>query len=317
MNTLFCYCKNLTVTLIPLLILFFAGGCKKESPLTPSGLDENHFVNHDIPDDPVDHAIYNFYQSTGIASFYNDTIAIQKISKAGEVPERFLTVKLSLDYYPTSMTADFTYAKLRSKQYIPGVLALLQTDVIRRIPDVKEIQSILYVDSLRYYSSFTGIELSHGFTAAYGFNTVGVEVKDVQIMGEPEKKMYAASILAGLAIKQLRRLDEERLQQDYFSISRGLAKNVLPNDVYNGFPYFGTLPSPSSIALLYIPMSNLYAVNVNSFPSEVSDLRSFLTMAFRYSKEELDVIYKNYTPILQKINIVRELLLKYGYTLPE
>ncbi len=48
--------------------------CSKESALEPSDKDINYFVVNDNPNDPVQHAMYQFYEKTGIATFHNDTI---------------------------------------------------------------------------------------------------------------------------------------------------------------------------------------------------------------------------------------------------
>ncbi len=67
------------VNYVIILAVFFAlTGCKKETALSPTNQDENYLVVKDNPNDPVDHQLYLFYQSTGIAGFYSDTVAKNK-----------------------------------------------------------------------------------------------------------------------------------------------------------------------------------------------------------------------------------------------
>ena len=63
--------KNKFLYVLLLSVLFSA--CDKEDNLTPSNLGKDWFTIENS-EDPVDRAIYQFYEETGIPVFYNDTI---------------------------------------------------------------------------------------------------------------------------------------------------------------------------------------------------------------------------------------------------
>lgn len=132
-------------------------------------------------------------------------------------------------------------------------------------------------------------------------------------MNIEEKEMYKASILAGLAIPKIITSDSALLKSEFFSITRELSKSVITTDVYSGIPVFTILPNPNNVALLHFPFSNIYGFESTVLPTEESDLRSFLTMVFRYDDDTFNNMYQGYPSIIAKYNFLKELLITNGY----
>jgi hypothetical protein len=319
---LYYHQKNATLTLsIYLLAGMLLAGCRKEKAIEPSNLDKNYFVIEDNPNDPVDHAIYAFYKSTGVATFYTDTFYKKRISREGEIPERFIYIKLTLNYTPLGNLN--VYSKpLSSRTNIQPLLQLMETEVLPKLPSIGIIPSILLIDSFSDHT-FKNIQISHGLTAIYGFNTVGIKVENVGMMNNEERKMYAASILAGIAIKKLSDFYAGQLQKDFFSISRGATKNTIPMDIYTeGIPWLlllpqGEEPPPLSIGLLFYPTYNSPFGDFPAMPREADDLRAFLTAAFYYTAQDFADLHPNETLVLQKFNIIRSIVKDSGFRIPE
>ncbi len=202
-----------------LLAGLLLASCRKEKAPEPSNLDKNYFVIEDNPNDPIDHSIYTFYKSTGIATFYNDSIYKKRISREGEIPERFAYIKLTFTYAPFGNTNAFYSKLLSSRSNIQALLQLLETEMIPKLPSAGIIPSILLLDSFSDHT-YKNVQIPHGFTSICGFNTVGITVEDVEMMNNEERKMYTASILAGIAARRLSDGYEAQLQKRILSAFR-------------------------------------------------------------------------------------------------
>jgi hypothetical protein len=296
--------------------------CRKEKAVEPSNLDKNYFVIEDNPNDPIDHAIYEFYKNTGIASFYTDTIYKKLISKENENPPRYTYVTLSLNYSPLSDGWAY-FERLSSRERIPALLNLLQTEMVPKLPPDRTFPSIFFIDTFSVYIN-SNIQISHGWSSLHGFNTLGIMVKDVQAMNSEERKMYAASILAGIAEKRINELMSTRIQKEFLSISRAATRSIFPADVdiYFGIPFMylfppEMVPPPKSIGFLFYPIFNLSGMLLDNMPRESDDIRGFLTAVFYYTGQEFADLHPNETLLLKKFGIMRDFAKEAGFKLPE
>ena len=294
--------------------------CRKEKSPEPSNLDNNYFVIEDNPNDPVDHAIYEFYKKTGIATFYSDSIYKKRVSREGEIPERFTYIKLTINYTPFG-NSNFYTKPLSSKTNIKSLLQLIETEMIPKLPSAVIIPSILLIDSFSDHT-IKNIQISHGLTSVCGFNTIGIIVKEMEMMNNEERKLYAASILAGIAEKRLNELYAGQLQKDFFSMSREAASTIVPIDIYLPYPWLlllplGTEPAPQDIGFLFYPTFDFPDTDLPVLPRETDDARAFLTAVFRYTPQEFTDLHPNESLVLQKFNVIRRIVKDAGFRIPE
>ena len=313
----FCL-KTRSIFLVVLMVHFFTA-CKKEAPLEVSDADINYFVRTDHPDDPVDHALYQFYEQTGIAGFYNDTIHRKLISRPGEKVERYEYTRLAFVYTLQGEPATgFRY--LSDKSVIPELLIFMQNQVLPALPSEKIIPSLFLIDSFYTFSNPLEKKTAHGWTSIYGLNTLGVMVRDVALMSELEKKTYRASILAGIAEKWLVLRHSSVLQSNFYSITRELMKPVAATAAYVFVPFdffvpANNIPEPEKLGLLYHPLM-LYSNAIKlAISNESIDLRVYLTAAFLYSEDEFLEKYPDYPSVVKKYRVIRDLLMNAGFTL--
>lgn len=314
-----------TVICCLLAVLLLSESCRKEGTLAESDLDDNYFVIKDNPDDPADHAIYQFYTSTGIAAYYNDTISKKKVGDTSGVPVySYMTLSLSYGLFGSEA---IQFQRLSSKAHLPAILDLLKNDVLTRLPEDLLIPSFWFLDSFttKGYPMFN-IKLTDGWASLQGYNTVGIDVKDIESMTAEEKKMYAASILAGIALKTLTRLYPGELQRDFFSISRSKVNSLgVQMDIYNVLPMIGFFPSmnfptPASIGFLRYNEADMLRIPIEIYkivpPGEPEDIRIYAAHILYYSEQELNTKYVNDALVLKKLNLIREMLREAGFKLP-
>lgn len=296
--------------------------CRKEKAPEPSNLDKNYFVIEDNPNDPVDHARYEFYKNTGIASYTTDTIYKKKISKENESPARYTYITLSLIYNGLSEGYAYT-APLSSREHIPALLNLLQTELVPKLPTHQIIPSILFLDSFNNFI-ITDVQIFQGWSSLCGFNTIGIRARDVEVMSTAEKKMYAASILAGIAEKKIIELMNTRVQKEFLAPAREVAKNLVPADVdiYSGWPFMfiipmGSEPPPQDFGFLFYPKFDLGGMLIPNMLRETDDIRGFLTAVFYYTEEEFNNLHTNETLVLKKFALMRSFAKEAGFKIPQ
>ena len=313
----FCF-KTRSVLFVALMAHFFAA-CKKEAPLDVSDEDINYFVRTDNPDDPVDHALYQFYVQTGIAGFYNDTIHRKLISRPGEKEERFDYTRLAFIYtLQGEAPTGFTY--LSNKAAIPELLTFMQNQVLPTLPADRIIPGLFFIDSFYTFNTPLGKKTEHGWTSIYGLNTLGVVVQDVSLMSESEKNTYRASILAGIAEKWMLLKHSPVLQSGFYQVTRDLMKSVNASANYVFLPYelfvpVNKIPQPEALGLLHHPLVLFSNTSKLGMPTEPIDLRAFLTASFLYTQDEFLGKYAGYPAVVKKYRVVRDLLLSAGFTL--
>lgn len=312
---------NIRYTIVLLLLLVFIS-CKKEKEPAPTNLDENYLVVKDNPNDPVDHRIFQFFESTGIPCFYNDTVSRKQVGVSVTGDPQYAVQRLSLSYTPLG-SSQAGVVSTKNKQYIPAILDLLKTEVIPKLPKGIFIPSMLFVDSfwVEYFTSFD--DPAVGWDAWHGFNTVAIMCRDVAAMTAAEKKMYMASILASIAVKKIMATQNPLLQKDFFKISRDLAMPEFQMDVYNSFPIdfiLPVIPEPEHFGFIqYVPYwirFEDFEMLFTSTPREQGDLRIFLTSALFYTTEEFNLKYDSHPVIKEKFRILKEIAAGAGLQFP-
>lgn len=313
-----------------LLLTLMTMSCKKEQMLEPSNQDDNYLINHDNPNDSVDHAIYQFYTSTKIPSFYKDTVALKESGGSAVNPDNYLV--LSLSYSPISndpsgnSNVNIMLPTLRDK--IPLVLDILKTYVTPIIPRDIFIPSFLFVDS--FWNELTprsNLEVADGWDSFHGFNTVAIKLRRIDIMSAEEKKAYAASILAGIAFKRITSMPSQnaKLQENFYRISRDIAHPLINGDIYGvylGFIFPADIPAPETLGFFHnieivFTLGGVVYPPFMFSPYEEDDLRMFLTAVFNYTTQEFNQKYYNYPAVLDKFNVIREVIREAGFQMPD
>jgi hypothetical protein len=305
-----------------LLLLLVLAACKKETAPAPTNLDENYLVVKDNPNDPVDHQIFQFYQSTGIPCFYNDTASKKQVGVSNTGVPQYAVQLLTLNYSPLGSTKSGVLPT-RHRQKIPAILTMLQAELIPKVPVDIFIPSILFVDSFWFELPANFADPFNGWDACHGFNTVAVVCRDVAAMNAEEKKVYMASILAGIAAKKILNTQRPKLQKDFYSISRNLAMPEFQMDVYESYPIefiLPVIPEPEHFGFIrYLP----YLIKFDDFemlytvtPREEDDLRMFLMATLYYTTEAFNTLYASHPVMKEKFRIMKEIAIASGFQLP-
>jgi hypothetical protein len=293
--------------------MLLVAACKKEAALQPVNAEENLLVVKDNPSDPVDHAIYQFYQSTGIPCFYNDTLSRKQVGVNNGVPRYFYTT-LTVNWSPALGTDTFTQFRLPlEKSSLLSMLQLVKDELLPLVPEQIPIHSILFADTVFTYPAIPApnYPLKTELNAWAGLNTLVTRIVNPDTMNAASKKWYINSILQALCTKKLNNTPSVNLPATFFNISRKAYKN----DIYVTdftFQYPNGTRKPEEFGLLFYFDIFGYIITC----SEQEDLRIFLEVIFNNTSAELNSRYAAYPVILEKINVLSALVRSAGFQLP-
>lgn len=139
--------KNNFLYILFLSVLFTA--CDKEDHLKPSNVGRDWFTIEDS-NDPVDHAIYQFYTETGIPVFYNDTIGEEtRVDHWGNSYTHYEILQFgSSSLGGTETPNPFSSYELCPKEDVVDGLEFLREEIVPVLPESIKITSFLLLKSL-------------------------------------------------------------------------------------------------------------------------------------------------------------------------
>ncbi|NML21678.1 hypothetical protein HHL16_12375 [Pseudoflavitalea sp. G-6-1-2] len=287
--------------------------CKKESALQPSGIEETILTVKDNPNDPVDHAIYQFFQRTGIPCYYNDTLAKKEIGVFNGVPRYYYT-RLTLAYSGAAgRDTAYKYNITSDKSKVLPMLQLLEHDLMPRIPSSVKLFSVLFVEDLAVRKNYipTYPELT-ALNSYGGFNTMAMRIVNPDTFSVESKKKYLAEALGTACYKRLTTLTDIDLN-DFYSISRKAFGDEIYNTEFTSwFPDQNRKPEEFGL-ILYYPVFEIFILT----PMPEDDLRSFLDAVFLYSTAEFNALYQQYPLVIKKFKLLKDFAKQIGFQFPD
>ena len=289
-----------------LLSLFILAACsKKEVALQPSNKDENYLVVRDNPNDLIDHEVYQIFKATGIPIFYNDTIARRQVGDSAGIPQYFY-IRLMANYSPsTGPSNSLAFTLLPKNRRSMGMLNLVKSDLLTVLPP---FPSIFLTDSL--YTPSPGSKIIRD--AQLGFNTVVIRSVITDTMSVATRNSFVLSVLTRIATQKLEAQKSTELENQFYFISRSLSPwldpfHVLLAQISDGtqtFEDFGFITTVKTGNKIYSPEKS-------------RDLDSYLRAVFSNTPANFKAQYANYPPVLQKFDVLRNILTGMKFKLPQ
>jgi hypothetical protein len=289
--------------------------CKKEAVPQPSNKEEFHLIVKDNPSDPVDHAIYQFYKTTGIPLYYNDTIAREQVSDSAGIPI-YSYQRLAIRYSPVGAQVNINFVLLAEKELVLPMLPFLKDSLLPKIPAVFPLQSLLLVQSSS--QRVTGGLSPRRNKPFVGFNTLMLNIVDPGTMTDSSKRKYIADVLATLAYKMLMPNYQARLETDFHSITKSTTSSPL---VY--LQLLSSL-SPDGNGTLedfsFLPGRFIPALAPGYTPRPDDDLVSYMELVFFYNNNataNFETDYAAYPLMIKKFKAIRQIVKEIGFRISD
>lgn len=286
-----------------LLVLTFFMSCNEDNNLEPSNLERDWFVIQDNPNDPIQHAIYLFYEKTGIPVFYNDTIGqMERVDNWGNsyIHYTMLSINYALGGVGTSPSV-YSYT-LCPKEYVMDGLAFLETEIIPLLPETMSVRSFLLLNTLET----SGL----GSSSFKGLNTILVaQVPRLREMTREERVKLKAAVLRSIFTASISTYEKEL--ESFYQTTRSY---YTTEDLYgyNVWYYQNRTPyqDPEEVGFLGVDPSY-----TSCLPTESMDVSMYIEAMFMYSREEFEDLYGSYEAVMKKYDIMLSILESIGVSL--
>jgi len=305
------------LNIITLALLVFCTSCQKEEVTIFPDYDKDWFVLQDNPNDPADHAAYQFYNEHGIPVFYNDTIGVQeRVDVWGHKYTHYEI--LSLNYSMGGMASSASSPVISSltycsKEYIPNAISYLRENIMPLIPSAIHIHSILLVESMS--------SMSFGNYAFKGLNTlvIGSASQLPALSADQKKKFNGAVLRAALSDYVINQGHFDTELNRFYKVSRDLCTT---KDIYNlntyylSSTYITGLPAGVPININTVGFLSTDPKNTYSTPNSTwMDVNMYLEAILSGPQEEFIAMYGTFDNIMTKYNIIKGILIEIGINL--
>jgi hypothetical protein len=273
--------------------------CSKEEKLEPTEMRYDYFTISPDATDEESILRRTFYETNKIHLLFNDTLRHEQRGTYADGTPYWFTELLDLSYNITGTTdgARFTYIQdIRHKE---EAVHFVETYILPHLGEGLRPYSIFLVEKMESYS--------------YGWS---------------ETNFYNGRRCLALSTQGISDMDEEEIKEQcidiFYSIIAGKTKyydEELTEFIAFGAPYYGeyfssfqslTKPKPTAeemYTLGFISWSSWSSY----FPYESSDLTAFLKAVFYEDEDTFKTQYAEYPVILQKYDIMKEVVKKKGY----
>ena len=288
------------------LAVFFAA-CDEEDKLTPSNYGKDWFVIEDS-EDPVDHAIYQFYEETGIPVFYNDTIGEEtRVDNWGNSYTHYEVLQFtSSSLGGTEVANPFYSYELCPKEYVVDGLEFLQEEIMSVLPKSIHIRSFLFLKSL---VPFNAAAVSS--EAFKGLNTILISrVPELKNMSETERQNMKAAVLNVVLATPLSAHTEEL--NTFYQATRSCYADA---DLYGCASWYFYnrygFSDPRTVGFLKEPNPRDYG----KMPTKIQDLGMYISATSTYTAEEFEALYGEFDVVMTKYRIIASVLREIGVTI--
>lgn len=273
-----------------LLIAGLAISCKKEAAPAPSNQGTNPYARVDNANSPVDHAIYELYQSTGVPVFYTDTIATDPLLR--------FTYNLQLD-----PAAYLQINYLTDPQDILNGVNLLKDDILPHLTDSLQPFSVMLTDSIISTSSNHVVQAVKTFQALNGL--VIANVSQIKNMAPDTLAAYKGAILKDMLFLPVTR---NAAIDSFYAVSNAYySKNVYGDGSITGY-----LPYKPKEEYGFLKVNYESSVYYQA-PSNADDLDAYLGAVLSTTATDFATKYNSYPLVMKKYNMLAKMVQAIGF----
>ena len=296
--------KNNFLYILFLSVLFTA--CDKEDHLKPSNVGRDWFAIEDS-NDPVDHAIYQFYTETGIPVFYNDTIGEEtRVDHWGNSYTHYEILQFgSSSLGGTETPNPFSSYELCPKEDVVDGLEFLREEIVPVLPESIKITSFLLLKSLTPWNP--AVVSNEAFK---GLNKVLISrVSELKDMSDAERLNMKGAIFNAVLATPVSGYTEE-LAAFYQATRSCYTENLYGCAGWYFYNRYG-FSDPRAVGFLKDPNPSDYG----SMPTEVQDVGMYIKAMFIYTPEEFEALYGTFSVVMTKYEIMKTVLRDIGVSI--
>lgn len=281
-------------------IMIFITSCRKDS--TPQASPEygDPFARIDNAQNEADHQIYLYYKESVFPVLYSDTLRKTPLAL------------LNLGYFVSSIDSLVRVKYLTKPSDIISGLGFVKDQLIPYLGGSVKPYSILLTDT-----TFTLTPDNNGknvirtpIPVYIGLNTVAISyVGSINTMNQDVLKRYRAGIFKAILTAKL--VAPSSLQDQFYAVSNAYYNKTATGSNFTNYtiPYarkevYGLLSNGTEGATSYYT------------GSQTPDMSSYLDLVLSTPATDILSAYQGYPLVLQKYNLLLQILKNLGFTIP-
>jgi hypothetical protein len=272
--------------------------CKKEVTPSASPDIQDPFIRKDNPSSTADHAIFLFYQKTGIPILYSDTLTTDPL------------YTLNIGYHITSEDSMITIRYLHDSSAVLSGINFVETQIVPYLGGSLRPYSFLLTDTLYTFVS-TYLGKNQVYLNVYqALQTLAISrVAQLDTLSADSLKTYKRDIFKNILLPPL--LQQPQLLTDFYAVSAAYyGKYAYGDGTITGYiPY-----APKGTYGLLVDgteYSNYYSTE-----DQATDLTNYLNEVLVLSADEFSSKYSSYPLVLEKYTDIVKALTAIQFKMP-
>ncbi len=283
--------------IILLCLLTVTFSCNKEDDLEPTDMRYDYFTVSPDANDEESLLRRKFYEDHNIHLLFNDTLRHEQRGTYADGTPHWFTELLDLSYDITTTKNETRFTYIRDYQKQEEGIRYAETYILPHLGEGLRPYSIFLVETLE--------EDDWGWKNIFYYNgkrCLALATQGIAGMEEEELKERCIDIFYNIVYNKTNYYDEEL--NEFMALGNNLHGETLESAGLSDDP-----TNEEIYALGFLTWSTWY----QEFPSRSSDFTSFLKAVFYQKEEDFKARYASYPLILQKYDIMKEVVKQKGY----
>lgn len=294
-------------------------GCSEKVEYTDSALRYNDFLRPEGESAAISALQEEFYRNEKVYVLFCDTLSRQYLGDDPMGNPCYAYHVIDMSYSLTGSSLDtFTYDYLETDAEKQSAAQFVREQLLPRLSGNNRPYSVLLVNSIaQYVNDYNGTQtaVSPAPTVYSGWQSTAIAVEGVDEMDDAELAAYLRSLLKAIVNTKMATVDES-IFTEFYSFC---------------LPYYGTFgmdteeafylkehyPTLKDLGLLsaYAYMDSPYFEAFYNFKAKEYDLSDYIDAIFSSTKEEFLAENADYPIVIEKYNILREIIADLGVIL--
>lgn len=274
--------------------------CTEEDDLTPSGIADNYFAVPDNATDEVSTLRKNFYEKNGVYLLFNDTLRHEQRGVYEDGTPIWFTETIDFNYNISTIgTGAYQFVYLNNQQDREIAASMVEKHILPHLGKGWLPYSLLLLDTIKsrdWRGNWSTVD------CISSIRSMGIGVGEAIEKTEEEQGAFCKGMLSMLVVDRVEELDESLFEEfDLFCAE-------YYGEDYEDFGLDWMSPADEELYELGIIYKPLF-----TFPDNAMDRKYFAQYAVELTEEEFQEKYGAYPIVMQKYEIIKEIISDLGY----
>lgn len=310
--------KRYLYSLTVVFSLFAVLGCSEKVEYADSTLRYNDFLRPEGESERISTLQEAFYRDEKVYVLFSDTLSSQYLGNDPQGNPCYSYHVIDMAYSLTGYSQDkFKFSYLETDAEKESAAQFIRENLLPRLSESNRPYSVLLVNSIAQYTNqYTGLVAVSPAPVVYsGWQCTAVAVEGVGEMDDAELAVYQRSLLKAIVNTKMATVDESVFEEFYsFCLAYYGTYGMDTEEAFYLKEHYPTLKDLGFLSA-YAYMDNPSFNAFYNFKAKEYDLSDYIDAIFSSTKEEFLAENADYPIVIEKYNILREIIADLGVIL--